>query len=179
MQRTRERLETDRLVLRTWRLEDLEAFAKMHADPTVMRDLGGPISSDESQAKLQRYIAMYDEYGFSRYCVEDHAGNFVGYVGICPRIDTKAIGKHNEIGWRLNTAYWGKGYATEAARACMADFRHAFPTKEVISYTSASNIRSQKVMARLNMSRVPSKDFAWVEPDGRTVSLLVWAANKA
>ena len=151
----------------------------MHADPTVMHDLGGPISTDESQAKLLRYISMYDQFGFSRYCVEDHTGNFVGYVGVCPRYDNKFIGKHNEIGWRLNVDSWGKGYATEAARACLAEFRRAFPAKEVISYTSALNERSQKLMARLNMSRVPSKDFNWVEPDGNNVSLLVWAVNQA
>ncbi len=163
--------------MRTWRLEDLSAFSKMHADPSVMHDLGGPISSGESQAKLVRYIEMYEQCGFSRYCVEDHAGNFVGYVGICPRYNDEAIGKHNEIGWRLNVAYWGKGYATEAARACMADFRRTFPAEKVISYTSAQNERSQKVMARLNMSRIPSKDFNWIESDGRKVPLLVWAAD--
>ena len=177
MRRTSERIETKHLLMRTWRLEDLGAFARMHADPTVMHDLGGPISSDESQAKMLRYISLFDQFGFSRYCVEDFAGNFVGYVGICPRQDDKTIGKHNEIGWRLNVCYWGKGYATEAARACMADFKRSFPAKKVISYTSALNKRSQKVMARLNMSRVPSRDFNWIESDGRKVPLLVYAAN--
>lgn len=177
LQKTNEHLRTERLLLRSWCMDDLGEFSRMHADPTVMHDLGGPVSLDESQAKLLRYISMYQQFGFSRYCVEDHSGNFVGYVGVCPRHHDQAIGKHNEIGWRLNFASWGKGYATEAARACLVDFKRNFPAEEVISYTSARNKRSQRVMARLNILRVPSRDFNWEEPDGSKISLLVWVAN--
>ena len=120
---------------------------------------------------------MYDHVGFSRYCVEDHAGRFVGYVGIRPRSGDQTIGAHNEIGWRLNSAYWGKGYATEAGRACLAEFRRTFPDSEVVSYTTAENLRSQNVMARLKMERVPKRDFQWFERDGASIPMLVWATN--
>ena len=177
MQRTLERIATERLVLRTWQREDLSEFARMHADPVVMRDLGGPISTEESRVKLLRYISMYEVFGFSRYCVEDRAGEFVGYVGVCPRREDQVIGSHNEIGWRLNYAQWGKGYATEAAQACIAEFRRAFPDTEIISYTSALNMRSQNVMARLNLVRAPSRDFEMRKTSGRRTPLLVWVVG--
>jgi RimJ/RimL family protein N-acetyltransferase len=142
-----------------------------------MADLGGPISLDESKAKLSKYIAMYEHFGFSRYFVEDAAGRFIGYVGICPRVDDTPIGKHNEIGWRLNVCHWGNGYATEAAQACMSEFHRVFPATEIISYTSALNKRSQNVMIRLNMARTPSRDFQWHEPNGTSIPMLVWVTS--
>lgn len=122
MQRTSNVIKAERLVLRTWRPDDLDAFAAMHADPCVMRDLGGPMSRADSRAKLLRYVSMYEDFGFSRYCVEDGNSQFLGYVGICPRGGRQEIGQHNEIGWRLRKDVWGKGYATEAGRACLIEF---------------------------------------------------------
>jgi len=149
----------------------------MHADPLVMHDLGGPISFEESEAKMLRYISMYEEFGFSRYCVEDVTGQFVGYVGVCPRNDGQLMGKHNEIGWRLRESTWGKGYATEAASACITEFHRVYPASEIISYTSAGNKRSQRVMIRLNMNRQHSQDFEWRDPDGTSIRMLVWVAK--
>lgn len=179
MKRISKIIATERLVLRTWCQDDLDDFAKMHADPFVMRDLGGPISLIESRAKLSRYISMYENFGFSRYCVVDLTDKFVGYVGICPRSDDQIIGEHNEIGWRLNKDDWGKGYATEAGRACMVEFNCVHPASEIISYTTVENIRSQNVMSRLNMERVPLRDFQWREPDGNSTEMLVWVSSQA
>ena len=170
-------IRTERLILRTWRRDDLAAFAQMHADPQVMHDLGGPNSFEESDAKMSRYISMYEEYGFSRYCVEDVAGEFVGYAGVCPRNDGQSIGKHNEIGWRLRGSMWGKGYATEASSACITEFHRVYPGSEIISYTSASNKPSQKVMIRLNLNRQHSRDFEWSDPDGTSIRMLVWVVK--
>ncbi len=177
MNRTSDIIVTERLVLRTWRQGDLDAFAEMHADPSVMGDLGGPISREESRAKLLRYISMYEDLGFSRYCVEDVDGKFVGYVGVCPRDEGQIIGKHNEIGWRLCKDVWGKGYATEASSACIVEFKRVHPASEIISYTSIDNKRSQNVMTRLNMDREPSRDFQWRDTDGSSIQMLVWVSK--
>ena len=177
MNKTSNLIRTERLILRTWRQGDLAAFAKMHSDPQVMRDLGGPISFEESQVKLSRYISMYKDFGFSRYCVEDFDGQFVGYVGVCPRDNGQLIGKHNEIGWRLRKSTWGKGYATEAARACITEFFRVHPASEIVGYTSPENKRSQNVMWRLNIDRDHSRDFQWLDPDGTSIRMLIWVAR--
>lgn len=167
-------LTTERLVLRIWHQNDLDAFAEMHADPSVMRDQGGPLSFKESRAKLSRYVSMYEASGFSRYCVRDLDGAFVGYVGICPRDAGHGIESHSEIGWRLCRRAWGKGYATEAGRACIAEFIRLHPETQIISYTSGDNRRSRNVMTRLNMHRASSRDFQWRDPDGISYQMLVW-----
>lgn len=125
-----------------------------------MADLGGPIDRKASDSKLAHYRAAYLEHGISRWAVEDADGEFVGYAGVMSRpASDHPLGPHHEIGWRFARATWGRGYATESAAAAL---RHAFEhcgLREVVSYTSAENVRSQAVMARLGLERDASRDF--------------------
>src|SRR5438034_6434206 len=113
-------LETERLVLRRWRDEDLDAYAAMNADPEVMRYIGDGHVQDraEAAATLQRMRQHWDEHGFGRWAVErKDDGEVLGFAGLgFPRFfpDLATI---PEIGWRLARLHWGKGYATEAATA--------------------------------------------------------------
>lgn len=152
-------IDTPRTRLRCWKAADREAFAAMHADPEVMLDQGGPISRAESDAKLDRYAAAFDQHGFCRWAVESRAGEFLGYTGIMPSRPEHPIGAHIEIGWRLVRRAWGHGYATEAAEAALGDAFMRVGLTEVVAYTAPDNLRSQAVMARLRLQRDPSRDF--------------------
>ena len=88
---------------------------------------------------------------------DEHA--FVGYAGVMPSRPHHPLGPHEEIGWRLVRAAWGRGYATEAARAVLADAFARLGVREVLAYTAADNARSEAVMERLEMQRDPSRDF--------------------
>jgi RimJ/RimL family protein N-acetyltransferase len=116
-------LRTPRLVLRRWRPEDLGALAAMDADPVVMEYFPSPMSRDESEAMMRRMEAGFEERGFGLWAVEPLAPGegVAGYCGLSvPRVEapfTPCV----EVGWRLRREPWGKGYATEAARASIAD----------------------------------------------------------
>jgi RimJ/RimL family protein N-acetyltransferase len=84
------------------------------------------------------------------------------------------LGPHIEIGWRLVRAAWGKGYATEAARAVLEDAFGRLGVREVLAYTAADNARSQAVMARLGMQRDPSRDFDTLYGDRPWHGLVWW-----
>jgi RimJ/RimL family protein N-acetyltransferase len=132
----------------------------MQADPEVMFDLGGPIGRAQSDAKLNRYAAAFDQHGFCRWALESLEGEFLGYAGIMPSLPTHPIGPHVEIGWRLVRRAWGQGYATEAAKAVLNDGFTRVGLTEVVAYTAPDNVRSQAVMARLRLQRDPSRDFS-------------------
>jgi RimJ/RimL family protein N-acetyltransferase len=148
----------------------------MNADPEVMLDLGGPISSAASDAKLDRYAAAFRQHEFCRWAVESRTGEFLGYAGVMPSSPDHPLGQHFDIGWRLRRNAWGNGYATEAARAALDDVFGRVGLAEVAAYTAPDNLRSQAVMARLRLQRVPSRDFT-ANYDGVPWRGLVWIAH--
>jgi RimJ/RimL family protein N-acetyltransferase len=152
-------LRTDRLVLRRWRDSDLAPWAAMNADPQVREHLGDLLTREQSDASVARFEADFDRRGFGWWAVEVRAtGEFIGFAGL-DELDEDIPFTGVEIGWRLARPAWGRGYATEAARAVLA---HAFDTlglAEVLAVTTAANVRSQAVMRRLGMTRDPADDF--------------------
>jgi RimJ/RimL family protein N-acetyltransferase len=155
---------------------DREVFAALNADPEVMRDLGGPLTRRASDTKLERYCATFEQHGFSRWAIEDKHGSFVGYAGVKPAAYDHPLAPHFEIGWRLARSAWGKGYATEAARAALDDVFIRVGLDEVLAYTAIDNLRSQAVMTRLGLRRDPMLDFDVLNDDVPWHGL-VWVAE--
>jgi len=169
-------LRTPRLTLRSWHAKDRAAFAQLNADPEVARDLGGPLTRAESDAKFERYVATFARHGFSRLAIEDSQRRFIGYAGVMPSRQDHPLGPHAEIGWRLARDAWGHGYATEAARAVLADAFGRLGVREVLAYTASDNLRSQAVMARLGLQRDERLDFSEFNGE-RAWHGLVWVAR--
>ncbi len=170
-------ITTQRLRLRPWREDDRDAFAALNADPEVSRDLGGPLSRAACDAKLDRYVAVFNELGFCRWAIETRAGDFLGYAGVMPVGQGHPLGEHHDIGWRLKRDAWRQGFATEAARASLADVFARAGLTEVLSYTAPDNLRSQAVMARLQLSRDRSRDFVTYYEGVGEWHGLVWVAR--
>ena len=167
-----EELRTERLQLRRWRDADLEPFAELNADPVVTELLAAPLTRGESDAMVSRIEASFEQRGFGLWAVEVvHTGTFVGYVGLsAPRFDAHFM-PAVEIGWRLAQSAWGRGYATEAARAAASDGFDRVGLDEIVSFTSTINIRSRRVMEKLHMTCDPADDFEHpVLPPGHRLS---------
>jgi RimJ/RimL family protein N-acetyltransferase len=169
---------TARTILRPWREADRPAFAAMHADPEVMRDVNGPLTRAQSDGKMDRYGAALAEHGFCRWAVDDRDGHFIGYAGVMPIPAHFPLAPGFEVGWRLVRNAWGMGLASEAAAAALTDVFARTPLVEVLSYTAPDNIRSQAVMRRLALRRDRSRDFVIVV-EGLPWSGWVWAADRA
>lgn len=153
-------LPTDRLLLRRWRDSDRDPFAALNADPIVMGHFPARLTRAESDAMVDRIEAGFRTRGFGNWAVEvSGVADFIGYVGLSvPSYDTPFM-PAVEVGWRLDHRYWGKGYATEGARAALAfGFREA-GLDEIVSFTVPANVRSWRVMERLGMTRDPADDF--------------------
>ncbi|MCK7615982.1 GNAT family N-acetyltransferase [Roseibium sediminicola] len=155
-------LETERLILRSWKDEDLDPFAEMCADPEVMRYFPDLWPRDRSALLISKSMDKLDAEGFCLLPVEiRETGEFIGFVGLnSSNPDMPApFDPSVEIGWRLKQSAWGKGYASEAARAWL---RFGFETvglEEIVSFTIPDNLPSQKVMKRIGMARDLAGDF--------------------
>ncbi len=160
-------LETDRLILRRWRARDVEPYAALTADPEVMAWLGGVMTEGEARAHIDRMEAHFDRHRFGRWAIERREdGAFLGYAGvqaIWPGLPVAGW----ECGWRLVRSAWGFGYASEAARAAVADVFARTDLAEVLAFTAEANARSRAVMARCGFERDPARDFDHPElPEG-------------
>jgi ribosomal-protein-alanine N-acetyltransferase len=147
-------LRTTRLLLRRWTERDRGAFHALNSDPDVMATIGPVMSRAESDAFMNRIESRFDEHGFGLWCV-DLDGEPIGFTGLALPWFRDGV----EVGWRLRREHWGRGYAPEAARACLQLGFGPLGLDEIISFTAGTNSRSQRVMQKLGMTRDESGDF--------------------
>lgn len=153
-------LKTPRLLLRAWRSEDEAPYAELNADPEVMRFLLGPQAREQSDAQIKSFREHVEREGFGRWAVEvPGVAPFVGMVGLAVVPYSAHFTPAVEVAWRLARAHWGKGYASEAARAALDFGFEKAGLKEIVALTVPANLRSQAVMQRLGMTRDPVDDF--------------------
>ncbi len=151
--RTEYILLTERLGLRRWIDSDTEPFAKMNMDKKMMKYFPGTLSYSETQDFVNRITSHFDKYNFGLYAVEEKSTKeFIGFTGFSIPTFEASFMPCVEIGWRYKKEFWGKGLATEAAKTCLTYGFEALHFDKVVSFTSALNINSEKVMKRIGMT---------------------------
>lgn len=151
-------LRTSRLVLRRWRDTDAAPFSEMNADSRVMEFFPSTMTAEQSAAMVERIESQFDDEGFGLWAVEVEQ-RFAGFTGLNRTAFDTPMGPHVEIGWRLAPWAWGHGFATEAAMVALRDGFGRVGLREVYSFTTQTNVRSEAVMMRLGMVRRPEFDF--------------------
>lgn len=150
---------TERLILRAWAERDRSPFAAMGRDPRVMATLGPLLSRSQSDGLVDRLAGTQVAHGITFWAVERRDGAFLGFCGLKPGPDGTPIAGEWEIGWRLAHAYWGRGYAREAAAATLAWAWANSARDRVVAITTPGNPRSWGLMERLGMARLADGDF--------------------
>jgi len=143
-------LETERLILDTWRSSDWTAFRPIATDPEVMRYItgGAPWSDDQIRSFVDRQVNLYAERGFCRWKLLLKAtGEMIGFCGVGFWRDTP----DPEIGWWLARQTWGRGLATEAARTALRDAFERVRLKRIISVARPENAASIRIMQKLGL----------------------------
>lgn len=145
-------IETERLILRRFKDEDQRPFAQLNGDPEVMRYFPTPLTAQQSNELATEINRRIDANGYGFWAAERKEDNvFIGFVGLNKTGDKLPFPPTVEIGWRLDKPYWGKGYASEAAKASLKFAFETLKLPEVISFTAILNKPSQKVMTRIGM----------------------------
>lgn len=148
------------MFLRPWLARDRVAFRRINADPRVNEFLPGPLDGAESDALADRIQAAMAANGFGFWALEvPGVAEFGGFVGLHRPSAALPFAPCVEIGWRLAPELWGRGLATEAARACLDHAFGALALAEVVAFTVPANRRSRAVMERIGMARDQAGDF--------------------
>jgi len=153
-------ISTARLLLRPWHPSDRDRYAELNADPMVMRYFPNVLSRQESDASADRIAAHLLEHGFTMWAVElIGIEPFIGFIGLWRTRFEAHFTPCVEIGWRLDQRYWGRGLATEGARASLHFGFSQLKLPEIVAMTAVSNTPSRRVMQRLGMIHNPADDF--------------------
>ena len=161
-------LRTPRLLLRPWRAADAAAFAELSADAAVMEFLRPLTEPGAAEAWMARAGEHWREHGFGQWVVEiPGEASFIGVIGLSTIAYQAHFTPAVEVAWRLACAHWGRGYASEAARASLDYGFDELGLCEIVAVTVPANLRSRRVMERLGMARAPEDDFDHPNvPDG-------------
>ncbi|MCL8266104.1 GNAT family N-acetyltransferase [Leptospira weilii] len=148
-------LETERLVLREWEDGDIEPFYQMSSDPIVMEYFPALLSKNDSERFFEKMKAHFAEFGYGLWVLEaKQTKEWIGFTGFLNVAFYASFTPAVEIGWRLNSSFWNRGYATEAASFCLRYGFEQFKLSKVVSFTSVKNARSRSVMKRIGLREI-------------------------
>ena len=169
-------VETERLVLREILPSDDKGLYELDSDPEVHQFLGeNPIKTIGEARGVVEYIrSQYSEYGIGRWAViEKKSGDFIGWAGF--KWITENVNNHShyyDLGYRFIRKYWGKGYATEAARGSFDYGVNQLELDKIFAITHADNHASGKVLEKVGFGYVEMFDYhgsmhKWFEVEKR------------
>jgi RimJ/RimL family protein N-acetyltransferase len=167
------RLETERLVLRPFAVEDLDDYFRLGTRVEVMRyrGLGTPFADrEEALATLHRApLRDYEVHGFGRLaCIDKASGAFIGFSGLKYLEDLREV----DLGYRFFPEWWGRGYATESSLAVMEYGKSTLGLRRIIGLVDPENIASVRVLVKVGL-RFESKTHI---DDMGDLDLYAWTA---
>lgn len=159
-------IQTERLTIRKWTKADLLPFSEMNRDGEVMKYFPRPLTFSESELFFKKIVKHFDDHGYGLYALETlHDKHFIGFTGFNITNFESFFTPCIEIGWRIVSKEWGKGYATEAANACLEYGFSALAFQDVYSFTSVLNKRSEHIMKKIGLKKISEFDHPKLEND--------------
>jgi RimJ/RimL family protein N-acetyltransferase len=146
------------LILRKWQDADFKPYYEMNTDPEVMRYFPAAMTEQEAADSFLRIKGGIEERGWGVWAVEVD-GEFAGITGLLvPRFALPCM-PCTEILWRFRSKFWGRGFAHEAAQQALTYGFSTLKLAEIVAFTPSSNLRSIKLMERLEFTRDMAGDF--------------------
>jgi RimJ/RimL family protein N-acetyltransferase len=154
-------IETKRLILRTWKKEDVQPYFQINQDPRVIEFLRGALTVEQINDSMIADNSHQQQHGYALWATElKETKQLLGFIGL-KYVDWSAhFTPAVEIGWRLGSQYWGQGFATEGAKAAVDYGFKKCGLKEIVSFTVPANMRSIRVMEKIGLKRDTKGDFA-------------------
>jgi 3-dehydroquinate dehydratase/shikimate dehydrogenase len=152
-------IETRRLRLRPWRVDDLDTLARWNADPLVMAHMGRPpMTRSETEAQFERHVRHWEQHGFGIWAAEHKSSAaVVGRIGLSFHTEWP---DDPEVGWMIDPDYWGQGFATEGGAATIRYGFEEVGAARVVSICTPENDPSRRVMQKLGLRYLTEKTHA-------------------
>jgi len=168
-------IKTARLGLRNWVPSDEKPFIEMCKDEVVMQHFPKPLSKEETKGLISRLQTHFDTHGYCYFAIDLlETDEFIGFTGFANQTWKSEFTPCVDIGWRLKQSAWGKGYATEAAKACLDAAFPKFGLKEIIAFATDTNVPSQNVMKKVGMQFIGTVQHPAIVGDPRFEHCVVY-----
>jgi len=149
---------SERLGFRNWKTSDIDLLYQINNNDTVMEFFPSKPSLQNTKDFITRMQDLYAQEKYCYFAVETlETNDFIGFIGFGKQIYEADFNPSTDIGWRLHPNFWGKGYATEGAKACLTYAFKQLNLSKIVSVAPKINLPSIKVMQKINMTKV--KDF--------------------
>ena len=146
-------VETERMVLRPWAADDLDALVAIFAQPAFWHyPFGRGFTREETEGFLERQFEHWATHGFGSWAAElKESRRLIGYIGLAVPTWLPEVMPAVEVGWRLHPDHWGRGLATEGGRASVRYGFEDLDLDRIIAVVMPENVASRRVMAKLGM----------------------------
>lgn len=159
-------LETERLIIRVFEEADVDSLSSINRDPLVMKYFPSLEEIEETRDAISRVREHQNKYGYSFYATElKSTQKLIGFVGIKNVTFDTHFTPAIEIGWRISSLHWNKGYATEAAISVVNLAFNTLGIKELVSFAVEANMASRRIMEKIGMTHNVKDDFNHPELD--------------
>ncbi|MCF8453923.1 MAG: GNAT family N-acetyltransferase [Pedobacter sp.] len=146
--------KSERLGFRNWLGSDIELMAKINTDEKVMEFFPGIVSKDQTIEFIEKMQKQFTEQGFCYFAVDKLENNeFIGFIGLSEKSFEAEFTPCIDIGWRLSSEEWNKGYATEGAKRCLEYANEVLKLEKIVSIAPKINVKSERVMKKIGMEK--------------------------
>ena len=168
-------IKTERLGLRNWLPSDEVPFTEMCKDELVMEHFPKTLSEEETRAFISRLDNHFKQHGYCYFAVDIlETTEFIGFTGFAKQEWKSEFTPCVDIGWRLKKEAWGKGYATEAAQACLEVAYSKFGLEEVLAFATDTNKASQNIMIKIGLQFAGTVQHPAIIDDSRFEHCVVY-----
>jgi len=145
---------SDRLGFRNWSLDDVEKMHEINTDKKVMEFFPGIPTKELTASFIQRMKKQFEDKGFCYFAVDQlENSEFIGFIGLSEQTYPAEFTPCIDIGWRIKSNEWNKGFATEGAKRCLDYAFDILKLKEIYSVVPKINVRSEHIMIKIGMKK--------------------------
>ncbi|RMZ59890.1 N-acetyltransferase [Chryseobacterium nematophagum] len=145
---------SDRLGFRNWKSADIDKMHDLNSDKKVMEFFPSIPTKEQTSEFVKRMKNEFENKGFCYFAVDKLENNeFIGFIGLLEQTYKADFTPCVDIGWRIKSSEWNKGFATEGAKKCLEYALNELKIKEVCSVTPKINVKSEYIMTKIGLKK--------------------------
>lgn len=159
---------SDRLGFRNWKVTDIDKMDEINSDEKVMEFFPGILTKEQTTEYVKRMSKQFEDKGFCYFAVDKlEDEEFIGFIGLSVQTYEAAFTPCVDIGWRIKSSAWNKGFASEGAKKCLEYALNELKLKEVYAVAPKINTRSERVMIKIGMKKQYEFEHPLLKDDDR------------